>query len=159
MNITDSTAAIEMALIYFLTRKGISEHLSNVYGLGTDGPPVMVGRHNGVGVKLQRRNQHLIQVHCVAHQLNLAASQAAKDIAYCKKYHDIIHSLYEYFSDSVVRYDKLRELQQLLHGKVKQIPDGTSVCWLSVEAAVKMIFQSYDAKVLALGEDKDGGKA
>ena len=83
--ITDSTAAgIEMALLYFLTRKGISaEHLSNVYGLGTDGPPVMVGRHNGVGVRLQRRSQHLIQVHCVAHRLNLAASQAAKDIAYC----------------------------------------------------------------------------
>ena len=47
----------------------------------------------------------------------------------------------------------------MLHGKVKQIPDGTSVRWLSVEAAVKMIFQSYDAIVLALEEDKDGGKA
>lgn len=112
-----------------------------------------------MGVRLQRRNQHLIQVHCVAHGLNLAASQAAKDIAYCKKYHDIIHSLYKYFSNSAVRYNKLRELQQLLHGKVKQIPDGTSVCWLSVEAAVKMIFQSYDAAALALREDKDGGKA
>lgn len=58
------------------------------------------------------------------------------------------------------RYDKLRELQSLLHGEVKQVPEGTSVRWLSVESAVKMIYKFYDSIVMSLEDDKDKtGKA
>ena len=43
---------------------------------------------------------------------------------------------------------------------MKQVPEGTSVRWLSVESAVKMIFGHFDAIVLALEDDKDKtGKA
>lgn len=55
---------------------------SRIVGLGTDRAAVMTGRHNGLGVKLKQLSNILIQVHCVAHRLNLAASQASKDIDY-----------------------------------------------------------------------------
>ena len=75
-------------------------------------------------------------------------------------YRDFIHSLYRFYADSSVRYDKLRELQVIFHGNVKQVPEGTSVRWLSVEAAVKMVFQYFDSIIMSLEDDKDStGKA
>lgn len=48
----------------------------------------------------------------------------------------------------------------MLHGEVRQIPEGTSVRWLSVEAAVRMIYKFYDSIILSLEDDKDStGKA
>lgn len=96
----------------------------------------------------------------MTHRLNLAASQASHGIQYLEDYKSNIQSLYRFYTDSSVRYDKLRELQQLLHGKIKQVPEGTSVRWLSVESAVRMIYNYFDSIVLSLESDKDRtGKA
>ena len=161
--VTDCTAeGIKIALCNFLEESGIIRDgdYSCLMGLGTDGAAVMVGRKNGLGVKLKTLNDKLIQVHCVAHRLNLAASQASKGIKYMEDYRQYISTLYRFFSDSQVRYDKLRDLQTLLHGHVKQVPEGTSVRWLSVESAVKMIYEYYDCIILTLEDDKDKtGKA
>ena len=54
----------------------------------------------------------------------------------------------------------MRELQKWLHGKVQQVPEVTSVRWLSIEIAMKMIFKNIDAIILSLEDDKDKtGKA
>ena len=126
-----------------------------MFGLGTDSAAVMTGRLNGLGAKVKRRNPELVQVHCVAHRLNLAASQAGKTMEYCQLYHSRIHSLYDYYINFQPRYDRLRELQVLLHGKAQQMTQPTSVRWLSVEACVKKIFSSYDAIVMSLEGEKD----
>jgi len=143
-HITDCKAdGVKTALFDFLESSGIirDNNYTPLMGLGTDGAAVMVGCRNGVGVKLKEHNTMMVQVHCVAHSLNLAASQASNGIGYLKDYHRYIQVLYRFFADSQVRYDRLRELPTLLHGKVKQVPEGTSVRWLSVESAVKMIFK------------------
>ena len=71
----------------------------------------------------------------------------------------MIHSLYKFYSDSSVRYDRLRELQELLIGKATQMTEPTSVRWLSVEAAVKAIFANYAPVYQSLESEKTGGKA
>lgn len=119
------------------------------WGLGTDRAAVMTGCRNGVGVKLKALNNKMIQVDCVAHGLNLAASQASKQIQYMEDYRWYIQILYRFYSDSEVRYTKLKDLQQLLHARIQQVPEGTTFRWLSVESAVKMIYQNYDAIVVA----------
>ena len=83
--ITDCTAnGIETALIHVLTQKRITDdNVSKLLELGTEGASVMTGRLNGLGAKLKQRNPKLTQVHCVAHRLNPAASQAGKDINFC----------------------------------------------------------------------------
>ena len=59
-----------------------------------------------------------------------------------------------------VRYTHLKQLQQMLHGNTQQVPEGTSVRWLSVESAVKMIYKHYDSIIMSLENDKDKtGKA
>ncbi|KAJ8303281.1 hypothetical protein KUTeg_019677 [Tegillarca granosa] len=141
--VTDCTAGcLKVALFEFLESKDVIKNndYSSLMWLGTDGASVMVGCRNGLGVKMKTEyNNKLVQVHCVAHRLNLAASQVSTGIPYMEDYKRYIQLLYKFYSDSSVRYDKLRELQTLLHGKVKQVPEGTSVRWLSVESAVKMI--------------------
>jgi len=137
-----------------------NDDFSKLIALGTDGATVMVGCRNGLGEKMKEHNKCLVQVHCVAHRLNLAASQASKGLDYFEDYKRYIHQLYKFYSDSSVRYDKLRELQELLHGNVQQVPEGTSVRWLSIESAVKMIYKYIDAIILSLEDDMDKtGKA
>ena len=55
-----------------------------------------------------------------------------------------------------MRYDKLKEIQQLMHGKVKQVVEPSSVRWLSVEACIKMVFEyyMYDSLVMSLEDEK-----
>ena len=120
---------------------------SRIVGLGTDGAAVVTGCHNGLGVKLKQLNNILIQVHCVAHRLNLAAS--------LEQYKERLSSIYKFYSNSSKRYDKLKEIQQLMHGKVKQVVEPSSVRWLSVAACVKMIFEYYDSLVMSLENEKD----
>ena len=83
--VTDCTAeGLKLALCEYLDSKGVIQDgdYSALMGLGTDGASVMVGCHNGVGAKLKEKSEKLVQVHCVAHRLNLAAPQASKNINY-----------------------------------------------------------------------------
>ena len=45
-------------------------------GIGTDGAATMIGKHNGVVTRLKDITPTAISVHCAAHRLNLASSQA-----------------------------------------------------------------------------------
>ena len=51
----------------------------------------------------------------------------------------LINSIYKFYSNSSVQYDKLKEIQQLMHGTVKQVVEPSSVRWLFVETCVKML--------------------
>ena len=53
-----------------------------------------------------------------------------------------------------MRYDKLKEIQQLMHGKVKQVVELSSVRWLPVEECVKIIFEYFDSLVISLENEK-----
>lgn len=59
-------------------------------GIGTDGASTMIGRHNGVVAQLKAVTPSAIGVHCAAHRLNLASSQAGDSIPYIKKFNTIL---------------------------------------------------------------------
>ena len=58
---------------------------SKVRGIGTDGAATMIGCHNGVVTRLKQITPTAIGVHCSAHRLNLASSQAGDAVPYVKK--------------------------------------------------------------------------
>ena len=66
------------------------------------------------------------------------------------KLHRHIGVLYGNFKDSSVKYDNLRELQDLLHGHRKQVKEPTSVRWLSVKTAAKIILECYNSIIMCL---------
>ena len=53
-----------------------------------------------------------------------------------------------------MRYNKLKEMHQLMHQKVKQVVEPSSVRWLSVETCIRMIFEYYDSLVMSLENEK-----
>ena len=58
--------------------------LTKVAGFGSDGAAVMVGKTSGVATRLKAHNGEMISIHCSAHRLALACSQAAESITYLK---------------------------------------------------------------------------
>ncbi|XP_077862323.1 zinc finger protein 862-like [Saccoglossus kowalevskii] len=79
--------------------------------LGSDGAAVMVGKRSGVGQRLREKNEKLLNIHCVAHRLALAAAQAMRDIPYMKRFSNTLQQLYKYYQNSSVRMAGLTEIQ------------------------------------------------
>ena len=76
--------------------------VSKMRGIGTDGASTMMGCHNGVVARLKTITPSVIGVHCAAHRLNLASSQAGNNVAYVKKLSNILRQLYDFFDNSAV---------------------------------------------------------
>ena len=53
---------------------------SRVVGHGSDGTRVMTGHMTGITARIQAKNPFCVAVHCVAHRLNLAVSQACNSV-------------------------------------------------------------------------------
>ncbi|XP_038054694.1 zinc finger protein 862-like [Patiria miniata] len=80
-------------------------------GLGSDGANVMVGQHNGVAAKLRSTNKQLVNIHCIAHRLALAAAQSAEGIPYLLKFKSILGQLFRFYEYSSVRTSGLKAIQ------------------------------------------------
>ncbi|XP_070542020.1 uncharacterized protein C17orf113-like [Ptychodera flava] len=140
---------ITNAVCDFLTARNIP--LEYFVGFGSDGAAVMTGRLNGVAARLRRDvNSSLVSVHCAAHRLSLASSQAAKSIESLKKYQQVLNNLYMFFNSSPVRYNKLREIQSVLDEVQVALQQPTPVRWLSVSHAVQAVHRCWDSLVTTL---------
>lgn len=71
----------------------------------------MTGVRAGVAALFKNRNPHLISVHCVAHRLALAASQAASENKHLVKYQGILKGIHSYFECSPMNTRRLEEVQ------------------------------------------------
>lgn len=83
VRISDSTSATVTQKIHE-ELKTLNLPLEDLVGLGSDGVSVMFGQKSGVGQLLRKDSPFLTHIHCAAHRLALACSDAAKDILYLK---------------------------------------------------------------------------
>ena len=74
--------------------------IQKVLGFGSDGAAVMMGSRSGVRLK-DLTSGLTIHVHCYAHRLALAVSQAANIVDKVKSYQDTVNSISFYFSIKV----------------------------------------------------------
>ena len=95
-----------------LTEKRIT--MCKVCSLGTVGASVMTGHLRGVTTLMRYENPHCISLHCVCHRLNLALSQACKNVPEMETLTTIITAIYNYVSQSAKRADRLKSLIELL---------------------------------------------
>ena len=66
--------------------------------VATDGCSVMRGKHNGLVVRLEREIPHLVSIHCVAHDLQLAILDASSDLECMSKTFDpTLKSLFNFY--------------------------------------------------------------
>ena len=105
---------------------------NKVVCVSSDGASVMVGIINGVSMKLKQINAAMI----------LAVSQATEGIPYFTNFKASVKALFNFFRYSAVRYNRLREIQDLLNEPQVCISEWHSVRWLSLEKAVSTIMKA-----------------
>ena len=115
----------------------------NVVGIGTDGAAVMTGCKNGLAVKLQNSGaMYLTQIHCAAHRVSLALSQAAKSITIINDIEITLSQLYHFFDDSPVRASALRLISEINENSEIKLKEPKQIRWLSFYEAVDAILKS-----------------
>ena len=102
----------------------------------------MTGKENGAIAHLKLTCPCLIPVHCVAHRLALASSQAAKSIPRLMQYKKVLIAVYSYFSHSCVRVHNLHEIQKVIDDPQICYQAFYEVRWLSFFAAVRAVKQT-----------------
>lgn len=83
-------------------------------GFGADGASVMMGRQNGVLKKIKDDVPHLIEMHCVAHKLELGILDAFKDESILTELKDLLQGIYKHYHYSPKALRELNELAQVL---------------------------------------------
>ncbi|KAK6181002.1 hypothetical protein SNE40_008951 [Patella caerulea] len=125
-------------------------------GISTDGAIVMTGKKNGLVAKLREYSPGLIGIHCAAHRCALAASQAATSIPVLKEYSRTVSSVFAYFSNSALRTNRLRYIQEAMDIPQLKYAEVHAVRWLSLDRAVQVIYRTYPALVEALAIEAEG---
>ncbi|GES95219.1 zinc finger protein 862-like [Rhizophagus clarus] len=132
----------------------------NLMHFGSDGASVMLGKKNGVSTKLQTLNPFLTNCHYIAHRLNLAGKDAAKDVLYFEDYEVTLKELYAYFDSSHQRWQHLKMFQNL----VKDDPQLSILCivstrWLSLSNTVSNLHQIIFSIIDALDDDANNNSS
>jgi hypothetical protein len=135
----------------FLETKGIT--LNKVSGLSTDGARAMTGLQQGLTGYMKRSNPFIGPFHCIAHRLSLVTSQASKGISYLQRYKRLLISVYLYFNHSLIRVDRLREIQTVLDSPLLKYKPLYDVCWLSFHDAVLAVQHTFPALMAYFGNE------
>ena len=121
----------------------------------------MTGCHNGVAVQLARRQPLLTSIHCVAHRLAQAASQAGDDVRYISNtIKPTLQQLFYFYEISAVRMAGLKAIEQLLQTKELKLKKSIDTRWLSVDNACQTLVKVSPAVITSLeSEAEDRGQA
>ncbi|XP_076103623.1 zinc finger protein 862-like [Mytilus galloprovincialis] len=137
------------ALKQFMTENQLPAH--SFIGLGSDGAAVMVGKKTGVATQLKADlNSELINIHCIAHRLALAAAQASNNIPYLQKFKSILKQLFYYYQNSAVRMSGLKQLEHILGDPAIKLKEVGDTRWLSHETAVRAVSQCLPSLIASL---------
>ena len=70
----------------------------------------MSGKYSGLHKKIQDVAPHAYYVHCALHNLNLILKDAMKGVTQTRRFYDTIESAYNFFGNSIVRWQKLQNV-------------------------------------------------
>ncbi|XP_035673668.1 zinc finger protein 862-like [Branchiostoma floridae] len=132
--------------IYGTTRAVLDNYgipVRKVLGLGMDGAAVMSSDMNGVTGLLHRDNPFALAVHCVCHRLQLAVSQAAKNIPQIKSTSLLVDSIYNYIMLSPNRLAEFNALVDVLGEEYLKLKHSYEIRWLSMGEAVRSVIENF----------------
>ena len=119
--------------------------MQSIYSLWTDGSSVITG-YLRVTVLMHDENLHCVSLHYVCHRLNLAISQAYKNVSQMESLMSITSGIYNYGSQSTKRNDLLKSLNRLLKEKSIKITWIFEIRWLSTGEAITTVVRKYEAR-------------
>ena len=152
VDIDDGKAStITKSLLSVLRRCEIP--VTSVFGFGSDGAAVMVGRRSGVATQLKEHNPEIVSLHCGAHRLALASSQAAQHVPYLKTFDAHLIALYYHFKNSPVREAAFHEIQKIMDEPVLHLKKAIHTRWLSHDQAVTAIRRTLPSLLTTLEKE------
>ena len=139
----------------YLVSQGLD--LRKVYGFGSDGAAVMVGRHNGVATRVKNKSPHCVAIHCMAHRLNLSTSQASKNVPYLKEFEETMSDLFYFFggAKSGNRQCELAEIQKVLDDPQVKVKECHEIRWISFYLAVHAVYKTWASLVMYFTKHTD----
>lgn len=115
--------------------------LSKLVCLSTDGAANMVGRHNGVGAKLQAKIKKLYpdssftHFHCIIHQQNLCSKILKLDHVL-----SLVTKTVNYIRGRSLNHRQFRQLLEDMDNQFTDVPFYTDVRWLSCHKVLKRFY-------------------
>lgn len=114
-----------------------------------DGANVNMGSSAGVSKLLENECGHLISVHCIAHRLELAMSDAIKYVKHINIVEEIVKGVYSYYHSSPKRTKELKAIGEILDEKILSHVGLHGIRWLqSRHRAVKVMLNNFSAVVI-----------
>ena len=97
----------------------------------------------------------LVSNHCIAHRLALACCQAANEIAYLKRFKDLLDQLYCYYENSPIRMAGLKAIREVLNDPQLNLTQAKDVRWLSHEKAVSNLRRCLPSIITSLEREAE----
>ena len=100
-------------------------------GCNFDSASVMMGKRGGVTEQLQAKiGRPIIDIHCVAHRLELAVLDAVKTCSYLNKFEDTIKSIVKFYY-SPKRQREVNEIANILEEDIVYYCGVQNTKWLA----------------------------
>ena len=144
----DTAETIEQKLIDACQKCSIP--MANIFSIGSDGAAVMTGRKTGVAKRMKAHNSEMLSIHCGAHRVALACSQAALQVPYVKKFDTYLTTLYYFFANSPVREAAFHHIQSLLTDTMLQLKKAVHTRWLSHDQAIIVLRRTLSSVITTL---------
>ncbi|XP_041365566.1 zinc finger protein 862-like [Gigantopelta aegis] len=126
--------------------------MKKVFGFGSDGAAVMLGKEGGVATLLKVYSPYLVEMHCVAHRLALAVVDSAKVVKEIKWMESILSMLCGCFRRSPKRLMQLAMWQDFLDDPKNQASTSTSS---PMTNALTNVRRTLPSLLKMLEEDRD----
>jgi len=117
-----------------------------LYGFGSDGAPVMLGKHNGLAQRLSVITKNkLYTLHCLAHKLELTLGKALKTDNLKEHLEDFVNGIYSFYYDrSFKRKQSLIDTAEALGAQFNELHNIHGIRWISSQfTAFKSLYNLY----------------
>lgn len=101
-------------------RAEVCDWKRKLVGSGTDGASVMRGHRTGVVARMKVEISHLVDIHCVAHKLELGILDAIKHDRELEKAKELLQGIYRHYHFSTKAVRELKEIAAALEETVKK---------------------------------------
>lgn len=77
--------------------------------MASDGASVMIGARGGVTTRVRQDVEHLVNIHCTAHRLELCLKSALKEFAIFRNIEEFLIHIFKFYNNSPRNYAALKE--------------------------------------------------
>lgn len=154
INVSNSRDATSLSDVVFEKLKDLGLDKLLIVAQTYDGANVMSGEKGGLQAKIRFVHHSAIYVHCYAHKLALVVRNTCDDVPSCRKFFNILESLYVHFAEPGSHHT-LKSTIDLLGVKPFEITQLSDTRWICRFANCQKVVKQYQTIIEALEREID----